>query len=87
MKESVIDRMRLVFEDIARESASFGPSALVSHGGPITFLLLALGMAEADLSAWKKKFDGYNPLPPAGVWCVEWNGDGRNWNLNLAYIP
>jgi len=87
MKESVIDRMRLVFEDIARESASLGPSALVSHGGPITFLLLALGMEETDLSAWKNKFDGYNPLPPAGVWCAERNGDGRNWNLNLAYIP
>lgn len=87
MKESVMERMRLVFEEITRESENLGPCALVSHGGPITFLLLALGLEETDLSLWKKKFDGYNPLPPAGVWCAERNGNARNWNLDLAYIP
>jgi broad specificity phosphatase PhoE len=80
-------RMSLVFDEIARESAIVGPIALVSHGGPITFLLLALGMEEDTLSEFKKKFDGFNPLPPAGVWAAEWNPDTKTWNLTLVFIP
>ena len=85
--EAVRERMSLVFDDIASENAVIGPIALVSHGGPITFLLLALGMEEDQLAVFRKRFDGYNPLPPGGVWSAEWNADTKAWSLNLVYIP
>lgn len=86
-KESVRERMWSVFDEIVKESAVAGPVALVSHGGPITFLLLALGMQEADVAVWKKKFDGFNPLPPGGAWLAEWNADANAWDLDLVFIP
>ena len=86
-KESVTERMWSVFDQMVNESAIVGPVALVSHGGPITFLLLALGMTEKTLSVLKEKFDGFNPLPPAGVWSAEWNTDANAWNLDLMFTP
>ena len=85
--EKVGERMSLLFEEISGESADIGPIALVSHGGPIAFLLLALGMEMDKLTEFKKKFDGSNPLPPAGVWSAEWNEDYKTWDLNLIFIP
>jgi broad specificity phosphatase PhoE len=87
VRERVRERMSLVFDEIAKEGRVIGPIALVSHGGPITFLLLALGLEETTVSAFKKKFDGYNPLPPAGVWAAEWHAATENWGLSLAFIP
>lgn len=87
MGEKVRERVSLAFDDVARESGIIGPIALVSHGGPITFLLLELGMEEDILSTFKKKFDGFNPLPPAGAWSAESNVDADTWHLNLAFIP
>lgn len=87
-KESKLsERMSLVFDEISRESADIGPIALVSHGSPIAFLLLALGMKKDQLTEFRKKFDGSNPLPPAGVWAVEWNEEDKTWDLNLTFIP
>lgn len=86
-KESVSERMLSVFDEIVRESAVVGPVALVSHGGPITFLLLSLGMREETLSELKQKFDGFNPLPPAGAWLAEWNTDANAWDLDLMFTP
>jgi broad specificity phosphatase PhoE len=85
--DKVAERMSLVFEDVSRESAIIGPIGLVSHGGPIALLLLALGIEKDRLSAFRKKFDGDNPLPPAGVWSAEWNEEDRIWDLNLLFIP
>lgn len=86
-KDSVRERMWSVFDEIVRESAVVGPVALVSHGGPITFLLLSLGMQEETLSVLKQKFDGFNPLPPAGAWLAEWNTGANAWNLDLMFTP
>ena len=85
--EQVSERMYLAFEAISRESAAIGPIGLVSHGGPIALLLLALGMEKDKLLQFRKKFDGSNPLPPAGVWAVEWNDDSKIWNLDLIFTP
>ena len=85
--DKVSERMSLVFDEIAKESAVVGPIALVSHGGPIAFLLLALGMEKDELSALRKRFDSSNPLPPAGVWAVEWNDINKSWNLDLVFTP
>ena len=64
-----------------------GPIGLVSHGSPIAFLLLTLGMEKDTLSHFRKKFDGSNPLPPAGVWAAESIEDNKIWNLNLIFTP
>jgi len=87
MGDKVTERMFLVFKDIARESALIGPIGLVSHGGPIAFLLLALGIEQDKLSAFRKKFDGDNPLPPAGAWGAEWNEEDKTWDLKLLFTP
>ena len=79
--------MSLAFDEISRESAVIGPIGLVSHGSPIAFLLLTLGMEKDSLSHLRKKFDGSNPLPPAGVWAAEWNDDNKIWNLDLIFTP
>jgi broad specificity phosphatase PhoE len=86
-KDEVAERMALVFDDIAGESALIGPLALVSHGGPIACLLLSLGIEEDALSVFRKKFDGSNPLPPAGVWTAEWNEEQKTWDLQLLFTP
>src|SRR6266498_3841398 len=39
--DKAAERMSLVFDYIATENAVIGPVALVSHGAPIAFLLLA----------------------------------------------
>jgi broad specificity phosphatase PhoE len=83
----VAERMSLVFDDISKESARIGPIALVSHGGPIAFLLLALGIENEKLAEFRRKFDSTNPLPPAGVWGAEWNEQDKTWNLDLLFIP
>ena len=85
--DKVSERMSLVFDEISKESASLGPIALVSHGGPIAFLLVALGMEKDTLVEFKKKFDRANPLPPAGVWAAEWDEDNQIWNLTLDFTP
>ena len=85
--DKVSERMSLVFDEISRESAVIGPIGLVSHGSPIAFLLLTLGMEKDSLSHFRKKFDGSNPLPPAGVWAAEWKDDNKIWNLDLIFTP
>ncbi|HEU0294221.1 MAG TPA: histidine phosphatase family protein [Anaerolineales bacterium] len=86
-RELVHERMWLVFEELVKASAELGPVAVVSHGGPITFLLLALGLGEATVTELKMKFDRYNPLPPAGAWSAEWKAETKSWELNLAFVP
>ena len=85
--EKVSERMSLVFEEVSRESAIMGPIGLVSHGGPIAALLTTLGMEKELLSQFRKKFDGSNPMPPAGVWAVEWEDSNQLWNLDLIFVP
>jgi 2,3-bisphosphoglycerate-dependent phosphoglycerate mutase len=52
-RDKIAERMSLVFDDIARESIFIGPVALLSHGAPIGFLLLALGMEKDTLSLFR----------------------------------
>lgn len=85
--DKVRERMTLIFEDVTKESAIIGPIGLVSHGGPIALLLLELGIEKDRLSDFTKKFDGGNPLPPAGAWGAEWNEEDKTWELNLLFIP
>jgi broad specificity phosphatase PhoE len=81
------ERLTLLFEEITKESTVIGSIGLVSHGAPIAFLLLSLGIEQDTLSAFRKKFDGGNPLPPAGAWAAEWKEEEKAWDLRLEFIP
>ena len=83
---TVTARVWPVFEAALKAGDADGPVGLVSHGGPIAMLLLALGMGEAALAA-QRCFDRGNPLPPAGAWEVRKAGDGDGWRLRLAFVP
>ena len=63
--------MASIFGDVARESARIGPIGLVTHAGPVTFLLQELQIDPDELAVYRKSFDGPNPLPPAGAWKAE----------------
>ncbi len=87
-ESSVRLRMLSIFEQAARESGNGGdPIGLVSHGGPIALLLLALGMAREELSKYRTMFDTTNPLPPAGAWLVEQNPGEERWRFEMVFRP
>lgn len=86
-EESTRKRMADIFDEAAKESASVGPIGLVSHGGPITFLLLDIGIDNERLDAFRRKFDRSNPLPPAGAWEAKRNNEGDFWDLDLSFTP
>jgi broad specificity phosphatase PhoE len=85
------DRVRLrmvsVFQQAARESMDGGPTGLVSHGGPIALLLLALGIPKEELAKYRTLFDTTNPLPPAGVWQVEKDDGEAGWRFEMVFRP
>lgn len=83
----VRERMLSTFEMAARESEEIGPIGLVSHGGPIALLLLALGMEQTELQPYRKMFDTTNPLPPAGAWKVNKVDGDDAWKFQLAFTP
>jgi electron transfer flavoprotein alpha/beta subunit len=71
--------------EIALQAGGQGRSvAVVTHGGPIAALLLALGMDEATLER-HRVYDHRNPLPTAGAWLATRDGEDQSWNLKLIY--
>jgi phosphohistidine phosphatase SixA len=86
--ESLVrDRMASIFRLAAGESARLGPLGLVTHAGPVTFMLQELNIDPDVLAVYRKSFDGPNPLPPAGVWKAEPDSREGCWKLSLAFIP
>jgi broad specificity phosphatase PhoE len=85
--EQVSQRMLSVLDEARAESERIGPIGLVTHGGPVAVLLQELGLESEQLSAFKRKFDHANPLPPAGAWEAEWNAEDDSWTLDLKFIP
>jgi hypothetical protein len=79
--------MLSVLDEARAESERIGPIGLVTHGGPVAVLLQELGLESEQLSAFKRKFDHANPLPPAGAWEAEWNAEDDSWTLDLKFIP
>ena len=84
--QSIAARFNPFWERSAAESAALGPLGLVTHGGPIGFLLLKLGLPAAALEA-QRKYDHRNPLPPAGVWLAEKLPENDDWDLKLVFAP
>lgn len=76
-----------LMESAIAESAHLGPLGLVTHGGPVAYLLKHLGMDPARLDRHRKMFDNRNPLPPAGIWAVQRNAENEAWDLQLVFAP
>ena len=71
---------------VVEESCQKGPIGLVSHGGPVRILLQHLGLTAEEVESYNQRFDGKNPLPPAGVWLAERDEAGA-WRLELVFVP
>jgi len=76
-----------VWERLTTNGHGAGPTALVTHGGPIAMMLAALGLDAQALAHYRKIFDRNNPLPPAGAWRAERTFPGGPWALHLVYMP
>ena len=87
LETQVRERMSSIFDRAAKESAEIGPIGLVTHAGPVTFLLQELGIDPDELALYRKMFDQPNPLPPAGAWKAEQDPGEYSWNLKLEFIP
>jgi broad specificity phosphatase PhoE len=67
-------------------SETLGSLALVTHGGPVTFLLEEMGADPVRLMR-EFKFDHRNPAPPAGAWRITRPDPGGLWHMALVFIP
>ena len=85
--DAIRTRLWPVWERARDLSLQSGPVALVTHGGPISFLLEELGLAKNVLEQYKRRFDRNNPLPPAGVWKAMRPASEAAWDLQLAFVP
>lgn len=87
LEATVLTRVRAILDDALDESEVRGPLALVTHGGPIRILLGDLGLDRAELDHYRRTFDRDNPVPPAGVWKIVRNADGRIEKPELVFTP
>lgn len=79
-------RMLPFWERVVDESCRSGPIGVVSHGGPVRILLQHLGLTPEEVESYNQRFDGKNPLPPAGVWLAEQDTAGA-WRVELVFVP
>jgi broad specificity phosphatase PhoE len=84
--EAVKARMCNAFQSACEAVNENGTAVLVSHGGPIGALLLALGMPRNTLDA-HRIYDHRNPLPPTGVWQASRSSAEQSWTFQLVYQP
>lgn len=83
---SVLKRVWPVFEAATQASLQAGPVVLLTHGGVVSVLLLALGMS-SDLLSAQCVFDYNNPVHTAGAWQASRNISDGGWRLRLAFTP
>ncbi len=80
--ESTVDlQARMQRYYAAWQAAGWGPSVVVSHGGPIDYFLRWLGVSEVTLGPLRRQFDHGNPIPCAGVWQISPAG------CELVFVP
>ncbi len=86
--ESLVrERMTSIFAQVGRECADLSSIGLVTHAGPVTFMLQELGIDPDVLAVFRRSFDGPNPLPPAGVWTAASRPGDGGWDLSLDFLP
>lgn len=87
LADGVLARFRAFVDDALDASATRGPIALVTHGGPIRVLLADLGLDRAEIDHYRRSFDHDNPVPPAGVWRIRRSEHGHIEKPELVYTP
>ncbi len=83
---SIRSRFWPAFESAWALAGRLGSVALLTHGGPVTFLLETLGMDPVRLKR-DYEFDHNNPVPPAGVWQITRPDSAGPWQMELAFLP
>lgn len=81
----VVARVEPVLADVRVRSLQAGPICLVSHGGTIGVMLRKLGMARERVDAFRARYGGATPSPPAGVWRVSGAPSSPLGHATLAY--
>jgi len=61
--------------------------AMITHGGPIRLLLEHFGLAQDEVTFYRRQFDRDNPVPPAGVWRVAQRRNGSIARPELVFAP
>ena len=84
--EQVYQRLWPLVETAWQSAANGAPTALVTHGGPITVMLASFGMDRQTLQQFQC-FDHKNPLPPGAVWYAGRADENSPWELALVFIP
>ena len=64
-----------------------GPIVLITHGGPVRYMLEQLGINAETLAQHRQMFDYTNPMPPAGAWRIQRETDDAHWQFELAFKP
>jgi broad specificity phosphatase PhoE len=85
--DDVYARAGPVWDIVVDRADTHGPQALLAHGGVITALLLAVGVAPATLARVGRRFDSGNPVPPGGAWEVAGPVGDVSMIARLAFIP
>lgn len=83
---SIRSRFWPSFEAAWALSGRLGSVAVLTHGGPVTFLLEELGMDPVRLKR-DYQFDHQNPVPPAGVWQITRPRSAGPWQMELVFLP
>jgi len=86
-EQNVHARLDEWFECVCRECEQEGPFCLVSHGGPLSVMLLNLGMSRTDVRSYGLKYGENRAAPPAGVWRAARSIPQGTWQLELVFIP
>jgi 2,3-bisphosphoglycerate-dependent phosphoglycerate mutase len=84
--DDVYARARPVWE-AAVAAATRVPQAVVAHGGVVTAVMLAIGVAPTALARVGRRFDGGNPLPPGGAWEITGPAGGGVLTARLVFVP
>ena len=85
--QQVLARIRPRVDAALDESTQTGAVALVTHGGPIRLILADWGLDRAEIDYYRRLFDRDNPVPPAGVWRLARDRDGRLLKPELVHTP
>lgn len=60
---------------------------IVTHGGPSRLLLQSLGLPTPHIEHFRAQFDHNNPMPPAGIWRLDYTSTTDTWSMELVFAP
>ena len=84
--ELVADRMVPFWQRVCVESEQIGPICIVTHGGPLAYILHRMGLPRDELNAYKQKWSDH-PVPPGGLWSAASDTVEGPWDLDIVFTP